>query len=387
MMANLDTSTHEIHVACAVGDATHPTPTYETVRAIPGVRIRPTSLGVEWASGSRWGRARQVLGTLPKVAELVRLARYIRHNDIDLLHTSDRPRDAAAVVLLGRLTRATSIVQSHVGYGDWMSALLKWSLRRTDDRIAISAFVARTLVDSGHAPESTYVVANGIDPGRWTPMVGRDATRRELQIPDDAPVILTVCRLFPSKGPGELIRALLVVQERHSGARLLIVGREMVSGYKAELERLAAELGVAEHVLFLGHYPDVAPLMAAADVFAMPSIGEPFGLVYLEAMAMELPVVALDSGGAPEVIVHGTTGLLSPEGDVESLAANLAALLSDPERRTQMGRAGRRRVEAHFTSKRMAADVAATYRHILDGRNDDREHDQGEERNDLAVNS
>jgi glycosyltransferase involved in cell wall biosynthesis len=384
-MANLDLATHEIHAACAAGVASRPTPTFEAFRNIPGVIVRPTNLGAENSSVSRWGQARKVLATVPRLIELGRIARYVRRHRIALLHTSDRPRDAAAVVLLGRLTRTTSIIQSHVGYADWMSPLLKWALRRADNRIAISSFVARTLIDNGHDADHTYIVLNGIEPDRWTPRAGRGDTRAMLSIPHDAPVILTVCRLFPSKGPGELIRALALVREQHPDVRLLIVGREEVPGYAAELERLAHDLGLSGQVALLGHCPDVAPLMAACDVFAMPSIGEPFGLVYLEAMAMALPVVALDSGGAPEVIVHGTTGLLSPEDDVESLAHNLATLLSDPERRTQMGRAGRRRVESRFTSKRMAASMAATYRQILGDAATNTETVEGKEHRDLAV--
>ncbi len=109
----------------------------------------------------------------------------------------------------------------------------------------------------------------------------------------------------------------------------------------------------------------MGPLMAAADVFAMPSVGEPFGLVYAEAMAMELPVVALDSGGTPEVVQHGTTGLLSAPGNLDALADNLSRLLADPDRRHRMGMNGRHRVETEFTSARMAADVAHVYQAVL----------------------
>jgi glycosyltransferase involved in cell wall biosynthesis len=107
--------------------------------------------------------------------------------------------------------------------------------------------------------------------------------------------------------------------------------------------------------------------MAAADVFAMPSVGEPFGLVYLEAMAMGLPVVALRSGGVPEVVGHDVTGLLSEPGDELGLARNVAALLADPQRRARMGAAGRQRVVDGFTPRRMAADMAAVYRAVTGG--------------------
>ena len=118
---------------------------------------------------------------------------------------------------------------------------------------------------------------------------------------------------------------------------------------RRELAALADELGVDDSVVFTGRRSDVARLMAAADVFAMPSLEEPFGLVYLEAMAMRLPVVALDSGGTPEVVEHGRSGLLSAPGDIDALAANIVELLSDAGPAGPHGRArtARRRGAVH----------------------------------------
>ena len=115
----------------------------------------------------------------------------------------------------------------------------------------------------------------------------------------------------------------------------------------------------------LGRRSDVERLLAACDVFAMPSLAEPFGLVYVEAMAMEVPVVALDSGGTTEVVAHEVTGLLAEPGDRAGLAKHLLELVSDPSRRAAMGQAGRRRAEACFTSERMATDMAAVYEAIV----------------------
>jgi glycosyltransferase involved in cell wall biosynthesis len=364
IVANLDPSVHEVHVACAVDGPNGRTPTYEAFQKIPGVRIRPVNLGVEKISRSPMARLRNLAASAPAVLDLIGLAHYIRRNGISIIHTSDRPRDAAAAVVLGRVTRARSIVHAHVAYGEWMSSILRWALRRADERLAISSFVEGTLVASGHDPARTHVALNGIDPIGWTPRAGRSEVRGELGIPETAPVVLTACRLFPEKGPSELIRALVAVRERHPDVRLLVAGREVVRGYTAELADLATVLGVRPNVLLLGHRPDVSRLMAAADVFAMPSLAEPFGLVYLEAMAMELPVVAFDSGGAPEIIISGVTGLLSAPGDLPALAANVSALLSDADARDRMGRAGRARVEHDMTSRRMADDVATVYRSI-----------------------
>jgi len=367
IMDRLDRSTHEVHAACATGPTDRPTPTYALLRTIPGVRLYPVYLGSERTGSPLAALARLFGSVVPALLSFLRLAAYIRRQGITVLHTSDRPRDAVACVLLGRLTGAKSLIHVHVGWGDWMGAPLQWALRQADGLIAISAFVAETLIASGHDPDRTSVVLNGIDAQRWTPGSGRDDARTELGVTNDTAVILSVCRLFPEKGPADLIRAFAAI-EGDGRTRLLIVGQEMTPGFAAELERLAAALGVADRVTLAGRRDDVPRLMAAADVYAMPSFAEPFGLVYLEAMAMELPVVALDNGGTPEVVEDDVTGLLSAPGDGAELTAHLRSLLDDPARRRAMGRQGRQRVVANFTIERMASDVAGVYRSVRSSR-------------------
>jgi glycosyltransferase involved in cell wall biosynthesis len=122
---------------------------------------------------------------------------------------------------------------------------------------------------------------------------------------------------------------------------------------------------VASNVIFTGGRRDVARVMAACDVFTLPSFEEPFGLVFLEAMAMARPVVAIDNGGAPEVVEHGRSGLLAPPWDIQALASNITALLRDPELRARLGNYGRSRVLDYFTAERMARDAAQAYEAVL----------------------
>jgi glycosyltransferase involved in cell wall biosynthesis len=137
------------------------------------------------------------------------------------------------------------------------------------------------------------------------------------------------------------------------------------SGTTHMLKQHASELGVGENVIFTGQRSDIAALMAACDIFSLPSFEEPFGLVYAEAMAMRRPVVALTDGGTPEVVEHGKCGLLSHPGDIDALAANLLTLLGNAALRSQFGEYGRSRVEQHFTPQRMASDFAALYSRML----------------------
>jgi glycosyltransferase involved in cell wall biosynthesis len=367
VMATLDRTAHDVHTACATGRPSAPTPTFQRLRAIPDLQIVPVDFGPELSCRTGWAKVAGIAASVRAITGLVRLAALIRRQRISIIHTTDRPRDAALSVLLARLTGARCLIHVHVAHGEWMSRLRRWSMRHSDALLAISVFVAASLADSGHPRDRTFVVHNALDIDGWEPGAGRAEVRAELGLPDDAPVVVTVCRLFPEKGPADLIRAVAEVRRVEPGVRLVIVGEDFTAGgwYRRELGSLVTELALDDHVLFTGRRSDVARLMAAADVFAMPSFEEPFGLVFLEAMAMGLPVVALDSGGTSEVVEHGRTGLLSRAGDHRQLAANLLALVREPALRSAMGDLGRERVVRLFSPGRMARGVASVYQQVL----------------------
>jgi glycosyltransferase involved in cell wall biosynthesis len=127
------------------------------------------------------------------------------------------------------------------------------------------------------------------------------------------------------------------------------------------LRRLAADLGIADRVRFIGEQPQVADVLAALDVFVMPSRHEGLGVAVLEAMAMSLPVVASAVGGIPEVVKPRETGLLVPPDDPAALAAALNELLRDVEKAKRMGVAGRERVLAEFSMEEMASRYERLY--------------------------
>jgi glycosyltransferase involved in cell wall biosynthesis len=235
-----------------------------------------------------------------------------------------------------------------------------------DALIGVSSFVVGSLVENGYDAARTHAVLNAVDLPLWNPQLDGTAVRQEFGIPGGAPVIACAGRMFKGKGQDDVIRALPAVCREFPGVRLLIVGRDdrqvMRTSFTAELKTLAAELGVSSHVIYTGQRSDMPAVMAACDVFALPSQEEPFGLVFVEAMAMKKPVVALNNGGAPEVVDHGQSGLLSAQGDVDALAANLLTLLRDPHLRARMGEFGRTQAETRFTAQRLAGDVARVYR-------------------------
>jgi len=371
LMRYLDRDRFVVHAAYNQGEGGEVPDSRLQIERIPNMRLRPMA----FLPGLRERRREEVLRNAAASArfplDYAALALYCRRHRIRVIHSTDRPRDSAYAVTLAKLAGARSIVHVHVKWSDYYSKLACWAVRNADAVFGISDYVSKSVVTFGRAPADVYTILNGIDLSRWDPdRVDGSAVRRELGIPEGAPVLASVSRLFVHKGTADLLRSFALVRRQIPDARLLIVGDEtpFSRGFAAEMKNLARELGVADAAIFTGGRRDVPAIMAACDVFSMPSDEEPFGLVYLEAMAMRKPVVAIGNGGTPEVVEHGHSGLLSAHRDVATFAENVIALLRDPERRARMGESGRERVVRHFSAERMARDAERAYRGLVERR-------------------
>ncbi|GAA3237620.1 hypothetical protein GCM10020256_57230 [Streptomyces thermocoprophilus] len=190
----------------------------------------------------------------------------------------------------------------------------------------------------------------GVDEKTFHPGSGGDEIRARLGL-TDRPVVVCVSRLVRRKGQDTLVRAMPRILAAEPDTVLLIVGG---GPYEQDLRRLARETGVADSVRFTGAVPwsELPAHYGAGDVFAMPCRTrrggldvEGLGIVYLEASATGLPVVAGDSGGAPDAVLDGETGWVVRGGSPEEAAERIVALLGDPELRRRMGERGRQWVE------------------------------------------
>lgn len=368
LMRHFDRDAVEVHVACTRRGMSDPAMSaVHHIQSIPGVHLRPTSFPLSVQGTTLEGRARQLASGPGAVAELLSLAGYVRRHGIDIIHATEKPRDACVAVLVAKLSGAKSLVHMHVSYQDWLSQAVKLSLRHADAVVGVSDFTARSILDAGLRSERVHAVHNGLDLADWPLRTDRAATRAELGIGPSTPVVGIISRLFKWKGHHELIEAIAAARARVPDVRLVIVGTDDAranagGGYRAELEAHARSLGIERSILFTGFRTDVPQLMAAFDVFVHPSWEEPFGMVFLEAMAMERPVVAWASGGAPEVIVHGETGLLAERASIPALTDAIVRLLQDPELAARFGGAGRRRVADVFSSDRMSERMLSVYR-------------------------
>jgi len=275
---------------------------------------------------------------------------------------------AAPLALMGaaakRAGAANVIATTHgheVGWG--MLPVARQALtaigRSADTVTYISEYTRQRLTALGTRPRFV-ALPSGVDTEFFRPATAsqRAAARKFLGV-GDAPLVVCSSRLVARKGQDVLIRGWPEVRRQAKGARLVIVG----SGpYERKLKAMAGE-----GVVFTGAVPGerLRDIVAAADVFAMPArtrLGgldvEGLGIVYLEAQACGVPVVAGDSGGAPETVT-AETGVVVDGRDTDAVAKAIAQLLLDDQRRTRMGRAGRAHVTEHFSWDVLGARLAA----------------------------
>jgi glycosyltransferase involved in cell wall biosynthesis len=295
--------------------------------------------------------------------------------------TLRRPGPAAvrSVLALRRLARATgarlvhangSRVMAYAGLAGWWAGLpVIWHVRVADRDLFLDrplAALARAIIVNSRAvarrldwaPLKVRCIPNGVDLTRVSPRQASPALRASLGLPEGAPVVASVGRFVAFKGYSHLLEAAHLVHQSVPAAHWLLVGDGELRG---KLESHCRRLGLEPWVRFTGWREDVPDLLALCDVFVLPSLGEHFGRVLIEAMAMARAVVATDAGGVPEIVIHGETGLLVPPGEPKSLAEAVLGLLEDPARAARLGAAGRRRAEGSFSLTRHVAAVEALY--------------------------
>jgi glycosyltransferase involved in cell wall biosynthesis len=325
-------------------------------------------------AGLKLHPTRTPLAVATLVADGLTLARRARRQGLDVIHANSTRAALSAAV--ARLRGGPPVVvHLHDVLGDDpVSRLVRWVVRHSAGAVlANSTHVASTLrLPPGRPPVVT--VDNPVDLGRFDPArADGAAVRAELGIEADVPVIALVGQITPWKGQDLAIRALAALPERHRDPVLLLVGAPVFTSagtrfdnleYERGLRTLAHELGVADRVRFLGSRDDVPDVLAAGDIALVPSWEEPFGRVVIEALAMELAVVATSRGGPPEIL-EGGAGITLPPEDPARWAATIAALLDDPDERRRLAHAGLARVRERYGLPVYVGRVLEGYRAAL----------------------
>jgi glycosyltransferase involved in cell wall biosynthesis len=371
LMRFFDPARVEVHAVYPRSAARDPDPSAGTsvldaLARAPRARLRPFEFGPAFVRSLPDALATAARAAPIAVADLARLVRFVRAQRIDVVHCEYGVTSAILGHVLARLTPARSLVHLHAPWGDWLKPPSAYAMARADAIVPVAEWVGRGVRDAGVLPERILPVLNGIDVDRFDPSLDGSPVRAELGIGRDDPVIVQVAQLDDWKRQHLTIDAFARVVTRHPRARLLLVGAEQdpAGPYEQRLRRQIEELGLAGSVTLTGRRGDVDRVLAAADVFCLPSPGDPCALAHIEAMAMATPVVTVAAGGGAELIVDGETGLHAAVDDPDSLAAALIALIEDPQRRARLGAAGRRRAVEYLNAGRMADDVEAVYRHL-----------------------
>ncbi len=229
-----------------------------------------------------------------------------------------------------------------------------------DALICVSEAARQTHLEAGVPAGLLHLVRNGIAPAK--PDRCRMAMRESLGLSEEHAALLTVARFTEQKGHRVLLQAVPDVIAAFPQARFLWAGSGPLW---EEIGALVGQAGLDKHVRLLGHRADVPDLLAASDVYVLPSLFEGLPLSLLEAYFAQLPVIASRAPGTAEAVIEGETGLLVEPGDPEALAGGIAALLGDAALRARLAGAGARHAVRHFSAGRMADETFAIYEKVL----------------------
>jgi glycosyltransferase involved in cell wall biosynthesis len=317
-------------------------------------------------------RIREIFGVF---AYVWRLAKFIRRNEIDIVHTNSLKADIIGGIA-GRMALRPVV----------------WHVRDRIDEdylprpvVGIFRLLCRVIpnyvIANSAATLRTILPGDAENPGSGVRDVARD--RRAVVVHDGTITTLArderaknselfhiglIGRISPWKGQHIFLRAAAHVFKKFPNARFVIVGAPLFGEeeYEQVVRDLPSQLGIESVVEFTGFRSDIEQVISGLDLVVHSSVtGEPFGQVIIEGMAAGKPVVATNGGGVPEIVQDGSTGILVPMGDVQAMADAICEIVANPERGRAMGIMGRQRVQDSFTVELTAAKVEAVYRKIM----------------------
>jgi glycosyltransferase involved in cell wall biosynthesis len=294
----------------------------------------------------------------------MKFLRHLRKGKVDIVHTYGFYSNVFALAP-ARLAGAAAVLASIRDTGEHQTPMQKRIEKlfcRMADRIVTNAeAVRKRLTDEGYESEKIVVIHNGIELTRYDRKPTALALHRELGVAPTTPLVGVFARLNELKGVEYFLRAAAGLIQHFKNVRFLIVGD---GASRPELERYVKQLGLSEHVVFLGFRLDVPTLLSEISVSVLPTLSEGLSNSLLEAMAASVPVVATSVGGNPEVVETGVTGFLVPPRDADALAQAIGQFLEQPALATKFGLAGRERVSKRFALEQMTRATERLYEEL-----------------------
>jgi glycosyltransferase involved in cell wall biosynthesis len=301
---------------------------------------------------------------LKSIIEIIKL---IRIKNINIVHTHGYRAN-----FYGRIacmfTNIKHIATVHVSLFDYNNTpnLLRYLYFVIETVLSFKTFkyicISKAMADDMRRLKIPWqkisIIPNGVDLKRFHPRPVHSKIREKFGVDSKTALIGTAGRLVPEKGQIHLVKALKLLKDKHSNLKCLFLGNgPLLSNIKGK----AAAFGVEDMCIFAGTRNDIEEIYPTLDLFVLPSIREPFGLVLLEAMATQIPVLAFSSGGPQEFIKSGLNGVLSPPEDSYRLAEEIQFLLQNRDRAQSLAVEGRKSVEQKYNVKNTVRKIENLY--------------------------
>ena len=303
-----------------------------------------------------------------------KIKRIIFDNHINIVHSHKINAFLGCLAAKGAHVKAVHTYHEVNTGSLWVYRIFNFLIELFTDKIIILCEATGELISGNwHQHSKVCKIYNGIDIHRFSPGVGKPGfVRQELGLPENAPVVVALSRIHKTKGLEYYIDAACKILNSNSRVHFLMVGDvsertpELLKYRRFLLQRIA-EKGIGANFHFTGVRQDVLDIYSLANVFVLPSVFDVLPTTILEAMAMQLPIVATKVGGVAEQVIDGETGYLVPPADVNSLADRIIDVLDNSERSQEMGRLGRKRVLETFSQSSYVANTISLYDQVLCG--------------------
>jgi glycosyltransferase involved in cell wall biosynthesis len=309
-----------------------------------GIHVEPISCAGDLDLGFAW-----------------RLRRLVRRERPDVVHCHSR---RGADFLGGQALALTGIPAVLSRRVDNTEAKLLARLRYRPYRkiIAISSHIASVLSDGGMDAERLVTIRSSVDTNSICAAPDCDAFRNEFGIDGEAFVVAMIAQFIPRKGHRFLLDVIPKLRDIYPHLRVILFGSD---GDEEHIRELTSTLGLDDTVQFAGFRDDLDDYLACLDLLVHPAVQEGLGVAMLKAAAAGVPVLAFDTAGAREAVVHGKTGILVQPLDVGTLQSAIAVLIDEPDVRLEMGRAGRQRMKDEFSVDLMVERHIELYDSVL----------------------
>ena len=302
--------------------------------------------------------------------KLLYLLSLIRKEDIKLIITYHESSDFFGLVLSKIAFIPIISSKRDMGYNLKRHHILVYKLvgRFFNGVITVSDAVNKIVEKRDHMPEhKLHTIYNGVASEEYRKKFNIKEKKKEIGIKGDSAVVGCIAGLRSIKGIKYFIKAAAIVLKEVKNVQFLIIGNDPGEpGYtRKDMEKIASELGIKQHVFFLGKRDDVPELLSVIDISVLSSLSEGFSNTILESMAAGKPVVATDVGGNPEVVENGKTGFLIPPADHEALAISIISLLKDKKSARAMGKEALNRVKTKFSLSKMVQNNEDFYEFVI----------------------